>query len=486
MATTLTAEQLAQRAIDVGVLTDQDLQVIWSEYGTRNIDVEAFKQALVRRGLLTNYQLDRLVENIRTGFFYGDYKVQYAVGAGTFARVFRATHKDTGQQVAVKVLRARYSRPGGDDKRDLFRREGELGAQLKHQNIVAIHEVVSKGPLNYIVMDFVEGQNLRDFYKVRGKFAPLDATKIAADMMAGLNYAFQQGITHRDLKMSNVILSSDGEAKLLDFGLAGNEEDADGDLSNPRTIDYAGLERATGVRKDDTRSDIFFAGCIYYQLITGRPALAETRERSQRLSKTRFQEIKPVLDIVPTTPLPFARVIAKALELDPARRYQTPGEMLTDLKLAMKRVAEAKDSTAAGEAEVLEGHDENGESRKLMVVESDHKMQDVFRELFKKVGYRVLVTVDPDRLFQRLYDDARAADVLLISSGHIGRPALEAFNRLAQEPRLKHLPAVLLLGEPHGAWMKEAAGDPRRLVVKMPLKTRELRHCVLAALRAKS
>jgi serine/threonine protein kinase len=485
MATTLTAEQLAQRAIDVGVLTDQDLQVIWSEYGTRNVEIEAFKQGLVRRGLLTNYQLDRLLENLRAGFFYGDYKVQYAVGAGTFARVFRATHRHTGQQVAIKVLRARYSRPGGDDKRDMFRREGELGAQLKHQNIVAIHEVVSKGPLNYIVMEFVEGQNLRDFYKVRGKFAPNDASKIAADMMAGLNYAFQQGITHRDLKMSNVILSSDGEGKLLDFGLAGNEDAEDGDAANPRTIDYAGLERATGVRKDDTRSDIFFAGCIYYQLLSGRPALAETRERSQRLSKTRFQEIKPLLDVERSIPLPFARVVTKALELDPARRYQTPGEMLTDLKLAMKRVAEAKDSTADAEAELLEGHDDNGEPRKLMVVESDHKMQDVFRELFKKVGYRVLVTVDPDRLFQRLYDDARAADVLLISSGHLGRPALEAFNRLGQETRLKHLPAVLLLGDQHGGWMKEAAGDPRRLVVKMPLKTRALRECVLTALNAK-
>jgi tRNA A-37 threonylcarbamoyl transferase component Bud32/CheY-like chemotaxis protein len=485
MATTLTAEQLSQRAIDVGVLTDNDLQVIWGEYGTRNVEIEAFKQLLVRRGLLTNYQLDRLLENLRTGFFYGDYKVQYGVGAGTFARVFRATHKDTGQLVAVKVLRARYSRSGADDKRDLFRREGELGAQLKHPNIVAIHDVVSKGPLNYIVLEFVEGQNLRDFYKVRGKFAPLDASRIAADMMAGLNYAFQQGITHRDLKMSNVIVSADGDAKLLDFGLAGNEDDAEGDLTNPRTIDYAGLERATNVRKDDTRSDIFFAGCIYYQLLTGRPALAETRERSQRLSKTRFQDIKPILDVAPSVPLSIARVVTKALELDPARRYQTPGEMLTDIKIAMKRVAEAKDEAAlAGEAAVLEGHDDAGNPRKLMIVESDHKSQDVFRDLFKKVGYRVLVTVDPDRLFQRLYDDAKAAEVLVISSGHLGRPALEAFNRIAQEPRLKHLPAVLLLGDQHGAWMKEAVGDAKRLVVKMPLKTRELRHAVLAALSA--
>lgn len=485
MTTTLTAEKLAQRATDVNVLTEQDLNGVWAEFGTRNVDYEPFKQALVRRGLLTNYQLDRLIEGYRTGFFYGDYKILYGVGAGTFARVFRATHIHTGELFAVKVLRSRYSRPGGDDKRELFRREGELGAQLKHPNIVAIHEVVSVGALNYIVMDFVEGQNLRDFYRVRGKFEPLHATRIAADMMAGLNYAFLKGITHRDLKMSNVIVSSDGDAKILDFGLAGMEG-ADADEANPRTIDYAGLERATNVRKDDTRSDIFFAGCIYYQLISGKPALAETRERSQRLSKSRFMDIKPVLDVAPETPLPLARIVSKSIELDPSRRYQTPGEMLADLKVAAKRVAEAKDNPALLEEPTrLEGQDEAGNPYKLMIVESDHKMQDLFRELFKKQGYRVLVTNDPERLFQRLYDDVKAFDVVMVSSGQLGREALEAFNKLGGDQRTKALPVVLLLGEGHAVLESEAERGDRRIVAKMPLKGRELRAAILKALAGK-
>ncbi|HEX6963607.1 MAG TPA: protein kinase [Lacipirellula sp.] len=482
MATTLTAEKLAQRAMEVNILTEQDLQPVWSEFGTNNVDFEPFKQALVRRGLLTNYQLDRLAEGYKTGFFFGDYKILYGVGAGTFARVFRATHRHTGALFAIKVLRNRYSRDPAVS--DMFRREGELGAQLKHPNIVGIHEVYSKGAVHYLVMDFVEGQNLRDFYKVRGRFEPLEATRIVADMMAGLTYSFQKGISHRDLKMSNVIVSSDGDAKLLDFGLAGLGDAVEGE-ANPRTIDYAGLERATNVRKDDARSDIFFAGCIYYQLLSGRAALAETRERSQRLSKSRYSDIKPILDVLPTIPLPFARVVTKAIEFDPARRYQTPGEMLADLKVAAKRVAEAKDSGDLQEGqELLEGQLDDGTSRKLMVVESDHKMQDIFRELFKKVGYRVLVTSDPERLFQRLYDDPKSADILLISSGQIGREALEAFNKLGQDKRTSGLPVVLLLGESQAAWMKEAAGGPKRLVAKMPVKQKELRHAILAALAA--
>jgi PleD family two-component response regulator len=201
------------------------------------------------------------------------------------------------------------------------------------------------------------------------------------------------------------------------------------------------------------------------------------------LSKSRYSDIKPILDVLPTIPLGLARVVSKAIEFDPARRYQTPGEMLADLKVAAKRVAEAKDDPSLLEDQtLLEGQYDDGQPRRLMIVESDHKMQDVFRELFKKVGYRVLVTSDPERLFQRLHDDPKAADVLLISAGQIGRDALEAFNKLGHDKRTSQLPVVLLLGEQQAAWMKEAAGGPRRLVTKMPLKSRELRHAILASL----
>ena len=485
MATDLTAEKLAQRALDVNIVTERELRSVWGELGTRNVEYEQFKQLLVRRGLLTNFQLERLIQNFRTGFIYGDYKVLYLVGAGTFARVYRATHRKTNELFAVKVLRkSKAEKPG---EAELFRREGELGMKLKHPNIVAIHETATEGKSHYIVMDFVEGHNLRDFFKVRGKFAPLEASRITAGMVAGLNYAFQQGITHRDLKMSNVILSSDGEAKLVDFGLAGlggNDSDDAADNTNPRAIDYAGLERATNVRKDDTRSDIFFAGCIYYQLLCGRPAIAETRDRVQRLDKGRYNSIKPIGSVAPDLPLPLVRIANKALEFDPDRRYQTPGEMLADLKLAMKRMAEQGSGTIDTPVDTgpKEGHDAQGEPRKVMVVESDTKMQDRFRELFKKRGYRVLVTSDPERLFQRFYENSKTADVILLSTGHIGAAVVEAFNRLGEEPSTKTVPVVLLLGDQHQDWAKEAHVDKHRSLLQMPVKSRELRQAILKVL----
>jgi serine/threonine-protein kinase len=499
MADIKTAEQLAQRALDVSVVDDAQLQTVWSELGSTNAPLDAFQQALMRRGLLTPYQLERLMKGeSRTGFFYGDYKVLYCVGAGTFARVYRAVHRVTGKMHAVKVLRSSLSNPKATNPKtnrnnkpviELFRREGEIGLALKHPNIVEIHEVFSHGVTHYIVMEFIEGRNLREFYRAKRRFDPLEAAHIMEGVMAGLNYALQQGITHRDLKMSNVLLSSDGEPKLVDFGLAGlqgaEEEAAEG--MSRRTVLYAGLERATGVRMDDPRSDIFFAGTILYQMLSGAPALAEGRDRAQQAGRALYRNIKPILELVPKLPLPFAMVVNKALEFEPDKRYQSPADMLVELKLAIKRVKAAKEGGPAPGQELhsREGIDEQGEPRKLMIVESDVKMQDMLRELFKKNGYRVLVMGDPDRAMQRFFDNARAADVILFTTGSNGRAALEAFNRFGQETTTRDLPAVLLLDQLHHSWEDEAKVAEHRSVAKMPIKMRQLREVLLEAMQKK-
>ena len=279
-----TAEQIAQRALNLDLLDLRQIESIWGECGTRDVPVEEFGKLLLKRELLTNYQLDRLLRGEKSGFHYGDYKVLYLVGTGSFARVYRAVNKRDGQVVALKVLRKRFS----DDplQKDQFLREGEMGTKLRHPNIVPIYEVHSDRRMHYLVMSFVEGQSLRDFVKIRKKLSPVEATTIFAGIVSGLAHASEKGITHRDLKLSNVLISADGRPQLVDFGLAGVD---DADETNPRTIDYAGLERATGTRKDDSRSDIYFAGCMYYHMLSGKAPLSETRDRVKRLSISRFK-----------------------------------------------------------------------------------------------------------------------------------------------------------------------------------------------------
>jgi len=477
-----TAEKVAQRAFDLGLLDDLQLQEAWASFGSHNVALDDFIQFLVRREYLTNYQVERLVNGDKSGFFFGVYKVLYLVGTGTFARVYRAVHRETGQVVAVKVLRRRYS-----DKPvqyGQFVREGQLGCSLRHPNIVPIYEVYSKGTMHFLVMEFVEGQNLRKFVKVRGRIEPAEATRLMSDITSGLAFAFEHGLTHRDLKMSNVLVSSRGRAKLADFGLAAVDENISDelivDLPNTRTIDYAGLERATGVRKDDTRSDIYFLGCMYYHMLTGVPPLLETRDRVQRLAKSRFLGVVPIQKAAPGIHHAVTLAVNKAMALDPSRRYQTPGAMLVDLKIAAKRLAE---DPQGGNGPQHQGRRGRGglaaapvePKHSVMVVESNTRMQDVFRESLKKAGYRVLLTSDPERALERFRQDGSTADCLIFSTQELGESALEIFNRLGSDKRTRFIPALLLLDKSQQAWMPKAKTDEHRIVLSMPIKMKSLR-----------
>jgi serine/threonine-protein kinase len=481
------AEQIAQRAFDLGLLDERQLRDVWGSFGSHNVSVEDFLQTLVRREFVTNYQVERLVKGDRTGFFFGEYRVLYLVGSGTFARVYRAAHRRTGQIVAVKVLRNRYSENRA--QASLFVREGRVGCVLRHPNIVPIFEVVSEGKNHFLVMEFIEGRNLREFVRIRKKLDPLEATQMMIGITDGLRYAFETArLIHRDLKMSNVLVSSRGEAKLVDFGLASMDEtltdDALADLPNTRTVDYAALERATGVRRDDVRSDIYFLGCIYYNMLTGRPPLIETRDRLLRLSKQRFLDVIPVRKLDPSVPANVGLVVTKAMMLDPEGRYQSPLAMLTDLRAAAKRLAEGRaDADDNGEGgpdgqAASTGVDAPSTGRAVMIVESDGHMQDIFRKSFKHAGYRVLVTADPGRAAGRFRQDAAVADCVLFSAQQIGHDALDMFNQMGEDKRTESVPAILLLNESQQPWKPQAHTADHRIVLSMPLTMKQLRTSV--------
>ncbi len=485
------AEKVAQRAFDLGLLDERQLREAWAAFGSRNVSVDDFVQLLVRREFMTNYQVKRLVKGQRSGFFFGDYKVLYLVGTGTFSRVYRAVHLETGQVVAVKVLRNRYSE--NPSQFGQFVHEGRVGCTLRHPNIVPIYEVCSHRKTHFLVMEFVEGWNLREFIKIRKKLEPAEAVRLMIGVCEGMQYAFENGLTHRDLKMSNVLISSRGEAKLVDFGLAAMDEmltdDILAEIPNARTVDYAALERITGVRKDDTRSDIYFLGCIFYNMLTGEPPLSETRDRLQRLSKSRFLAVTPVRKADPTIHDSVALVVNKSMMLDPSRRYQSPGAILNDLRIAEKRIAEESPATgaAAGSDTSRCGLAQNGndqpdpapvspeQQHSVMVVESDTNMQDIFRKAFKRAGYRVLLTSNPARALSRFQQDAATADCVLLSAQQIGQPALETFNQFGEDEKIQFIPALLLLDEDQHDWEKRANTADHRIALSMPITMKQLR-----------
>ncbi|MBQ6827928.1 MAG: serine/threonine protein kinase, partial [Thermoguttaceae bacterium] len=306
----LSVDDLTQRLLSLDLLDMGKIRDVENSFGSQNFTAEQFLQSAQRLGYLTKYQVERLASGETTGFYYGDYRIQYMIGSGSFARVFRCVHKTTGKVVAVKVLRARFR----EDKTaiDEFTREAELGVELRHPNVAAVYESKSTKYDHFMVMDFIEGRTLREEVKAQknGIVEPKRATRIVTDVCSALDYAFKRGYQHRDMKLSNIMLSSSGKAVLLDFGLLADDNNSN--WKNQRAIEYAALERTTRVRRDDKRSDVYFLGAIFYQLLTGVAPLGEVKERAKRLDSARFRNVRPIRDVAPFVPRVLAFIVEKA------------------------------------------------------------------------------------------------------------------------------------------------------------------------------
>jgi serine/threonine protein kinase len=471
---TLPAERIVRLLSELQLVDDRRLQEVWSKLDHREATGDDLLQALIGNDLLTNWQVERLLNDYRHGFFYGDYKVLYLAGAGTFSRVFRAAHRETNQIVAIKVLRNRYS--DDEEKVANFIREGQIGMALRHPNIIPVYEMGPSGHTYYIVMEFVEGGNLRDFLKVRKQVSPLEATRLLVDVTSAIRYAAQKGYHHRDLKLTNILINTQGVAKVGDFGLAAGKDDED---QIPRTVDYAGLEKAAGTKKNDPRSDLYFLGCIYYHMLTGQPPLLETRDRAQRIARTRFLNVAPITHITPGLPHVVTGIVQRAMEINPDRRYQTASELLVDLRHALARLeAEPSTESPRPDAAVPQA------GRTVMVVESNYDMQDQFRASLRRSGYRVLVLTDPQRAVHRLTTEQHVADCVIFCCQFLGRAALDAFCAVSQHERTSQLPALLLLATDQRDWAQGLRLGSHQRVLQMPFKLRVLREALRAILPA--
>ena len=492
----LTPEKLGQRLYNVGLLEHREIDAIFADLGSRDVTLSEFIGAALRSGKVTNWQIERAKGGHKVGYFYGPYKVLYLVGAGTFARVYRATNVETGEMKAVKVLRSRYTNDVATTEQ--FMREAKMVITLRHENIVPIYEVETERNRLYMVMDFVEGQNLRDYVRVHKKLNLDVVLDIAHDLCAGLDYAFKRGVTHRDLKLSNVLLSSTGKASLVDFGLAtieGEENEADG--TNPRSIDYAGLERATGVRRDDKRSDIYFLGCMIYHMATGVAPLFETKERMQRLSVGRYKDVAPITTHDPDLPHRIVTLVHRAMAPNPAERFQTPGEMLEAIhntREAIKAGDLARYDASKAEIDLQKAKKnpgKEGAGYSVMLIETNQRLQNNLREKLKQVGYRVLVFTNPSRAIDRIknhdedFEGGPLCHCVIFGCGELGAEALEAFNYFGRDSETSDTPAILLTNEEQKHFVANAKMSPHRVHIEMPLKLRELRQKLMNVIRTK-
>jgi CheY-like chemotaxis protein len=460
---TMDTTAFEQQILKLGLVSEHQLAEIHDEIGD-NPDLGHLISLLERKSYMTPWQRGKVLKGDFDGFFLGGYRLLYKIASGSFGRVFRADDPRDGRVVAVKVLRRRWSE---DQRRiDLFIREGKVGLSLKHPNIVevlAINRDSSSGQY-YLVMEFVEGGNLREILQIRKKLNVAESLRIVEDCANGLTYAYARGMTHRDIKLTNLLISSQGECKLVDFGLAEffasfskEEEKVD------RTVDYAGLERATGVKTGDVRSDIYFLGVVLYEALTGRPPILMTRDRHARMRKERFEHVQPINPDEIDGPPSVLALVETMMSLDPRQRYQTPSQML-DAVRSLRREVDGK----SGRDGVRRS------ARSVFLAEADEHLQDVLRDGLKDKGYRVFLAGDPARALDRFHQ--QPYDGLIVDANTTGEDGLIIFGHIIEEAARKHLPcaAILLLGQDQATWEARVPKVPHSAVMIHPITFKPL------------
>jgi beta-lactam-binding protein with PASTA domain/predicted Ser/Thr protein kinase len=267
------------------------------------------------------------------------YEIGGVLGRGGMAEVHRGRDLRLGREVAVKVLRSDLARDPSFQVR--FRREAQASASLNHPAIVAVYDTgedrTTTGATPYIVMEYIEGETLRDVLRREGRLSPERAMSLCADICGALDFSHRNGIVHRDVKPGNVMITPQGAVKVMDFGIARAVSDSAATMTSTAavigTAQYLSPEQARG-ESVDARSDVYSLGCLLYELVTGAPPFTGDSPVAVAYQHVR-EDPKLPSSINPVIPAELDAILLKAISKNPANRYQSAAEMRNDLLRAL-------------------------------------------------------------------------------------------------------------------------------------------------------
>jgi serine/threonine protein kinase len=272
----------------------------------------------------------------------GRYELGRLLGAGGMAEVYEGHDRLLARRVAVKILLAQYAHDPAFLAR--FRREAQAAASLSHPNIVGVYDTGSEADTWFIVMEYVDGRTLKDIIRAEGALYWARAAEICSDVAGALAVAHARGIVHRDVKPANVMLTTEGKVKVMDFGIA--RASAVPSITQTSavvgTAQYIAPEQAQGLEVD-ARSDVYALGCCLYEMTTGQVPFSGPTPVAIAYRHVR-EDPTPPRALNPDVPVSLERVCLKAMAKRPEDRYQTAIEMQRDLE----RVRVGEPVTVAG------------------------------------------------------------------------------------------------------------------------------------------
>ena len=341
--------------------------------GTLPSDTVELAKALQKQKVITRWHCEKLLQGKYKGFFLGKHKLLGHIGSGGMSSVYLAEHTKMHDLRAVKVLP--QSRLGKSSYLARFQQEAKAIASLNHPNVVRAYDIDNQGDTHYIVMEYVDGDDLQTIVKKKG---PLPFDKVAnymAQAAHGLQHAHDMGLIHRDIKPANILINSAGKVKILDLGLALFADEAQASLTidfNDKvlgTADYLAPEQALNSHKVDHRADLYGLGCTMYFMLTGQPPFPDGTI-AQRIAKHQKEMPKEIRKIRPECPGELEGICWKLMQKDPKFRYATAAQTAEVLEgwLAKQKVlspAGGGSSSGGGGSSLNLGdeHEQRGGSR---------------------------------------------------------------------------------------------------------------------------
>ncbi len=273
----------------------------------------------------------------------GNYRITAALAEGGMGTVYRGRHQNLPRDVVVKTIRLSSFHPRDQDQlKARFVREAYVQSQLDHPNTVRVYEFFTAEENYYLVMEFIDGMSLRELIQRRGALEPVHALPLLKQALSGLSYAHKfsyvdesgrshTGVIHRDIKPANLLLDGLGRLKITDFGIVKvtGESGMTQTGFNPGTVEYMSPEQIRGLEVD-ARSDIYSVGVTFYEALSGQLPFPPSDTGSAYEVMRGHTELTPpsLAEVLPDLPAALAKLIMRALEKDPARRYQTADEWL--------------------------------------------------------------------------------------------------------------------------------------------------------------